>query len=121
MVAFIAAQVLVILVAVVAVSMTSNWSAVWHFFVTLTAPALTGVLAALAAAGLGRVRQRSPGHRLTAGSCADGQAAGSTRTFRPVRAAATAIASAALARPNRPVTSEASSTWPPVASLIARG
>jgi hypothetical protein len=54
LVAFIAAQVLVILVAVVAVSMTYNWSAVWHFFVTLTAPALTGVLAALAAVlGLG--------------------------------------------------------------------
>jgi hypothetical protein len=54
LVAFIAAQVLVILVAVVAVSMTYNWSAVWHFFVMLTAPALTGVLAALAAVlGLG--------------------------------------------------------------------
>lgn len=54
LVAFIAAQVLVILAAVVAVSMTDNWPAVGHFFVTLTAPALTGVLAALAVAlGLG--------------------------------------------------------------------
>jgi hypothetical protein len=54
MVAFIAAQLLVALVAVVAVSMTHNWSAVGHFFDTLTAPALTGVLAALAAVlGLG--------------------------------------------------------------------
>jgi hypothetical protein len=54
LVAFIAAQVLVALVAVVAVSMTHNWSAVADFFDTLTAPALTGVLAVLAAAlGLG--------------------------------------------------------------------
>jgi hypothetical protein len=46
--------VLVILAAVVAVSMTDNWPAVGRFFVTLTAPALTGVLAALAVAlGLG--------------------------------------------------------------------
>ncbi|HEV8275901.1 MAG TPA: hypothetical protein VGQ26_09420 [Streptosporangiaceae bacterium] len=54
LVAFIAAQVLVILAAVVVVSITDNWPAVGHFFVTLTAPALTGVLAALAVAlGLG--------------------------------------------------------------------
>jgi hypothetical protein len=72
-------------------------------------------------AGTRRVHQHSPGHRLTAGSRAGGQAAGSTMTFRPVRAAAAAIASGAPARPKRPVTSEASSTWPPVASLIARG
>jgi hypothetical protein len=54
MVVFSAAQVLVALVAVIAVSMTHNWAAVGNFFVTLTAPALTGVLAALAVAlGLG--------------------------------------------------------------------
>jgi len=54
LVAFIAAQLLVALVAVVAVSMTHNWPAVGRFFDTLAAPALTGVLAALAAVvGLG--------------------------------------------------------------------
>jgi hypothetical protein len=54
MVVFSAAQVLVALVAVVAVSLTHNWAAVGNFFVTLTAPALTGVLAAVAVAlGLG--------------------------------------------------------------------
>ena len=52
--AFVAAQVLVALAAVVAVSLTDNWTAVGHFFTTLTAPALTGVLAALTLAlGLG--------------------------------------------------------------------
>jgi hypothetical protein len=52
--AFIAAQVLVVLAVVVAVSMTHDWLAVGHFFTALTAPALTGVLAAIAAAmGLG--------------------------------------------------------------------
>lgn len=51
---FIAAQILVALLVVVAVSMTNSWSAVGHFFTTLTALALTGVLAAVAAAmGLG--------------------------------------------------------------------
>ncbi len=54
LVAFIAAQVLVALVVVVAVSLTHNWSAFGHFFTTVTALALTGVLAAVAAAmGLG--------------------------------------------------------------------
>jgi hypothetical protein len=54
LVAFIAAQVLVALAAVVAVSMTHQWPAVGEFFTTLTAPALTGVLAAIAVAvGLG--------------------------------------------------------------------
>ena len=51
---FIAAQILVALLIVVAVSMTHNWAAAGHFFTTLTALALTGVLAAVAAAmGLG--------------------------------------------------------------------
>jgi hypothetical protein len=54
LVAFIAAQVLAALVVIVAVSTTHNWAAVGHFLTTLTALALTGVLAALAAAlGLG--------------------------------------------------------------------
>ncbi len=54
LVAFIAAQVLVALGVLVVVSMTHNWAAVGQFFVTVTAPALTGVLAALAVAlGLG--------------------------------------------------------------------
>ena len=54
LVTFIAAQVLVVLVVVVAASITHNWAAVGDFFTTLTAPALTGVLAAVAVAlGLG--------------------------------------------------------------------
>jgi hypothetical protein len=54
LVTFVAAQVLAGLVVVVAASITHNWAAVGHFFTTLTAPALTGVLAAVAAAlGLG--------------------------------------------------------------------
>jgi hypothetical protein len=54
LVAFAAAQVLVALGVLVVVSLTDNWPAVGHFFITLTAPALTGVLAALAAVlGLG--------------------------------------------------------------------
>jgi hypothetical protein len=54
LVAFIAAQLVVVLVVVVAVSRTSSWSAFGHFFVTITAPTLTGVLAALTVAlGLG--------------------------------------------------------------------
>ena len=54
LVAFIAAQMLVVLAVIVAVSATDNWAAVGHFFTTLTAPALTGVLAAVAVAlGLG--------------------------------------------------------------------
>jgi len=52
--AFIAAQVLVALGVVVAGSMTHHWPAVGQFFTTLTVPALTGVLAAVAVAlGLG--------------------------------------------------------------------
>ena len=52
--AFIAAQILAALGVVVVVSMTHNWHAFGHFFATVTAPALTGVLAAIAVAmGLG--------------------------------------------------------------------
>jgi hypothetical protein len=54
LVAFIAAQILVALLVVVAVSLTHDWSAVGHFFTTVTSLALTGVLAVVAAAmGLG--------------------------------------------------------------------
>ena len=54
LVAFIAAQLLVAVVAIVTVSTMHNWAAVGHFFATITAPALIGVLAALAVAlGLG--------------------------------------------------------------------
>ena len=46
--------VLVALVVIVTVSTMNNWAAVGHFFATITAPALIGVLAALAVAlGLG--------------------------------------------------------------------
>jgi hypothetical protein len=52
--AFIAAQVLVALAVVVAVSLTHDWHAFGHFFTALTEPALIGILAALAVAlGLG--------------------------------------------------------------------
>ena len=52
--AFIAAQALAALGVVVVVSMTNNWHAFGHFFATVTAPALTGVLAAIAVTmGLG--------------------------------------------------------------------
>ena len=52
--AFIAAQVLAVLIVVAAVSMTDTWPAVWEFFTTITAPGLTAVLAATAAViGLG--------------------------------------------------------------------
>ncbi len=54
LVAFVAAQVLVALLAVVAVSATHNWAAVGQFFTTLSVLALTAVLAVVAAAmGLG--------------------------------------------------------------------
>ena len=54
LVSFIAAQLVVVLVVVIAVSKTSSWSAFGHFFATITAPTLTGVLAALTVAlGLG--------------------------------------------------------------------
>ena len=54
LVAFIAAQVLVVLAVIVAVSTMHNWAAVGHFFTTLTVLSLTGVLAAVAVAlGLG--------------------------------------------------------------------
>ncbi|MGI8446070.1 MAG: hypothetical protein ACR2MP_02565 [Streptosporangiaceae bacterium] len=54
LVTFIAAQILVALLVVVAVSITHDWSAFGHFFTTVTALALTGVLAVVAAAmGLG--------------------------------------------------------------------
>ena len=48
LVLFIAAQILVALLVVVAVSLTHEWSAFGHFFTTLTAIAVTGVLAAIA-------------------------------------------------------------------------
>ena len=54
LVVFIAAQVLVVLAAIVPVSMTHSWAAVWQFFGAVAVPTLTGVLAALAVAlGLG--------------------------------------------------------------------
>ena len=61
LVAFIAAQIVVGLLAVVAVSATHSWSGVGHFFTTVTALALTGVLAVIALAmgfgGLTTVRR----------------------------------------------------------------
>ena len=61
LVAFIAAQILAALLVVVVVSMTHNWTAFGHFFTTLTAIALTGVLAVVAAAmgvgGLSTIRR----------------------------------------------------------------
>jgi hypothetical protein len=61
LVAFVAAQILVALLAVVAVSATHSWSGVGHFFTTVTALALTGVLAVAAVAmgfgGLTTVRR----------------------------------------------------------------
>ena len=61
LIAFVAAQILVALLAVVAVSATSSWSGVGHFFTTVTALALTGVLAVAAVAmgfgGLTTVRR----------------------------------------------------------------
>jgi hypothetical protein len=61
LVAFIATQVVVALLAVVAVSATHSWSGVGHFFTTVTALALTGVLAVVALAmgfgGLTTVRR----------------------------------------------------------------
>ena len=57
LVVFIAAQIVVALLVVVAVSLAHDWPAFGHFFTTLTALALTGVLAAVAAAmGLGGLR-----------------------------------------------------------------
>jgi hypothetical protein len=61
LVLFIAAQILVALLVVVAVSLTHDWSAFGHFFTTVTAIAATGVLAVVAAAmgvgGLGTIRR----------------------------------------------------------------
>jgi hypothetical protein len=61
LVAFIATQVIVALLAVVAVSATHSWSGVGNFFTTVTALALTGVLAVVALAmgfgGLTTVRR----------------------------------------------------------------
>jgi hypothetical protein len=52
--AFIAAQMLAALGVVAVVSLTHNWHAFGHFFATVTALALTGVLAAIAVTmGLG--------------------------------------------------------------------
>lgn len=51
---FAAAQVLVAVAVVAVLALTNSWSAFGHFFTTLQAPALAGVLAALAIAlGLG--------------------------------------------------------------------
>jgi hypothetical protein len=50
LVAFIAAQILVVLAVVVAISMTDSWQAFGDFFGTATASALTGVLAAITVA-----------------------------------------------------------------------
>jgi hypothetical protein len=50
LVAFIAAQILVVLAVVVAISMTDSWHAFGDFFSTATASALTGVLAAITVA-----------------------------------------------------------------------
>jgi len=61
LVTFVAAQIVVALLAVVAVSVTHSWSGVGHFFTTVTALALTGVLAVIALAmgfgGLTTVRR----------------------------------------------------------------
>jgi len=61
LVAFVAAQILVALLAVVAVSATNSWSGVGHFFTTVTALTLTRVLAVVALAmgfgGLTTVRR----------------------------------------------------------------
>jgi hypothetical protein len=54
LVTFIIAQMLVALAVVAVVTLTHNWTAFGHFFTTVQAPALTGVLAALTIAlGLG--------------------------------------------------------------------
>jgi hypothetical protein len=52
--AFVVAQMLVALVVVAVLALTHTWTAFGHFFTTVQAPALTGVLAALAVVlGLG--------------------------------------------------------------------
>ena len=54
LIVFVAAQVLGALGVIVALSLTNGWAATGQFFITLTAPALIGLLAVLAAAmGLG--------------------------------------------------------------------
>jgi hypothetical protein len=54
LVAFVVAQMLVALAVVAVVTLTHGWTAFGHFFTTVRAPALTGVLAALTIAlGLG--------------------------------------------------------------------
>lgn len=51
---FVVAQMLVALAVVAVVTLTHDWTAFGHFFTTVQAPALTGVLAALTLAlGLG--------------------------------------------------------------------
>jgi hypothetical protein len=53
-VSFVVAQMLVALAVVAVVTLTHDWTAFGHFFTTVQAPALTGVLAALTVAlGLG--------------------------------------------------------------------
>jgi len=53
-VSFVVAQMLVVLAVVAVVTLTHDWTAFGHFFTTVQAPALTGVLAALSIAlGLG--------------------------------------------------------------------
>jgi hypothetical protein len=53
-VSFVVAQMLVALAVVAVVTLTHDWTAFGHFFTTVQAPGLTGVLAALTIAlGLG--------------------------------------------------------------------
>jgi hypothetical protein len=47
LVAFVVAQMLVALAVVAVVTLTHNWTAFGHFFTSVQAPMLTGVLAAL--------------------------------------------------------------------------
>ena len=47
LVTFVVAQMLVALAVVAVVTLTHRWTAFGHFFTTVQAPALTGVLAAL--------------------------------------------------------------------------
>ncbi|TNC26487.1 ABC transporter permease [Amycolatopsis alkalitolerans] len=60
-VAFVGAQVLVVLAALTAISLTRSWSAVGAFLSTVTGPAFTGMLAlvavALALGGFGTLRR----------------------------------------------------------------
>jgi hypothetical protein len=61
LVTFVVAQMLVASAVVAVVTLTHNWTAFGHFFTTVQAPALTGVLAALTIAlglgGFGTIRR----------------------------------------------------------------